>query len=470
MNEKILIVDDEPDILLTLGRILKREGYDIHTAVSTEKALRAMEETVFDLIISDMAMEQNFSGIELVKILRKVDSITPFIIITGVGTIESAVEAIQRGAFHYLKKPIKNQDILILVKRAIEYGKLNKKVRKTILLNENEEQKKMVIGNSKSMMDILKCIDQISNSMASVFITGETGTGKTMLAERIHCLSSRNDKSFVTIDFASLTETLIESELFGHVKGAFTGATHAKRGLLEEAQGGTVFLDEISEMKPGTQVKLLRAVQEGIIKPVGSNKTIKIDVRFISASSKDIKEGVSNGQFREELYYRLAVIPLTMPPLRERREDIPTMINHFAEIFCKKYKKKLDKIDSNVLEYLLENPLYGNVRELSNIIERAVLLSRDAKITLDCFLFNQKEKYIENEKTSSNNNVPSLKHAVQKTEKKIIFSALENSNYNRSEAARILKISRRVLYDKMEAYGLLGKGKEEVFKTKTQDQ
>jgi DNA-binding NtrC family response regulator len=454
MNEKILIVDDEPDILQTLGRIFKREGYDIYTAGSEEEALKVLEETVFDLIISDMAMEENFSGIELLKILRTMDSITPFIIITGVGTIESAVEAIQKGAFHYITKPIKNQDIIILVQRAIEYGKLNRKVRKIVLLNADEERKKMFIGAGKKMQEILECIEQISDSMATVLITGETGTGKSLLAEKIHNLSPRRDKPFLTIDFASLTETILESELFGHVKGSFTGAIHAKRGLLEEGQGGTVFLDEISEMSPGTQVKLLRVVQEGLIKPVGGNKTVKIDVRFISASSKDIQKGVLNGEFRKELYYRLAVVPLALPPLRERREDIPSLVDYFTEIFCKKYKKRINHIDSNVLEFLLEAPLNGNIRELSNIIERAVLLLKNETMTMDCFLHIADLKNYRGFGTDNKSPIMSLKHAVQKTEKSTILRALEASNYNRSEAARILEISRRVLYDKMEAYSI----------------
>lgn len=462
MNEKILIVDDEPDILQTLSRILKREGYDIYTAGSGKEALKALEETVFDLIISDMAMEENFSGIELLKILRTMDSITPFIIITGVGTIESAVEAIQKGAFHYITKPIKNRDIIILAQRAIEYGKLNRKVRKISLLNANEKRKKMYIGTSKKMQEILECIEKVSDSMAPVLITGETGTGKTLLAEKIHHLSSRRDKPFLTIDFASLTETILESELFGHVKGSFTGAIQAKRGLLEEAQGGTVLLDEISEMRHGTQVKLLRAVQEGLIKPVGGNKTVKIDVRFISASIKDIQKGISNGEFREELYYRLAVVPLALPPLRERREDIPALIDHFTEIFCKKYKKRIKHINSNVLEFLVSAPLNGNIRELSNIIERAVLLSKNDTITMDCFLHIGDLKRHWDFRSDKKNGVLSLKHAVQKTEKSTILRALEASNYNRSEAARLLEISRRVLYDKMEEYNLLDEGKETV--------
>lgn len=459
MNERILIIDDDTDILQTLSRIFRREGYEVYTATSGEEGRIALEEIVFDLVISDMAME-NLSGLELLKILRLMDSVTPFIIITGVGTIENAVEAIQKGAFHYLTKPINISDIIILSRRAIEYGKLNRKVKKIDIMNEAEEQKKMIIGTGKSMQEVMGCIQQVADSMATILIMGETGTGKTLLAEKIHYLSSRRNKPFITIDFASLTETLLESELFGHAKGAFTGADYAKRGLLEEAQGGTIFLDEISEMKPGTQVKLLRAVQEGLIKPVGGNKLIKIDVRFISASSKNIKNEISMGTFREELYYRLAVVPLTIPPLRARREDIPALVDYFIEMFCKKHKKRIEHINSDVLESVIGNPLYGNIRELSNLIERAILLSKNDIITADCF-FDDAEIKKEWDFNSNNENcLLPLKQMVRLTEKTAILRALKASQYNRSKAARILEISRRVLYDKMEAYNLFDKGKE----------
>ncbi|MBN1627740.1 MAG: sigma-54-dependent Fis family transcriptional regulator [Deltaproteobacteria bacterium] len=453
MTEKILIVDDEPEMLQTLGRILSRKGYAVYTAEGGKEACKAMEETVFDLVISDMAME-DLNGLELLKIIRATDSITPFIMMTGVGTIESAVEAIQIGAFHYITKPFKNHDIEILAQRAIEYGKLNRKLIDINLSDEREDLPRMLIGASKSMHELMKRVEKISDSMASVLIMGETGTGKSVLAERIHRKSSRRDNPFLTIDCAALTETLLESELFGHVKGAFTGAVQAKRGLLEEAQGGTVFLDEICEIKPSTQVKLLRAVQDGIIKPVGGNHTVKIDVRFISASSRDLHGGVSSGQFREELYYRLAVVPLFLPPLRERREDITLLIDFFLDKFCRKYNKKISRINADVLEMLVNASWKGNIRELANIIERSVLLSENEVITPDCLLNSAEMQRIALLKAGERNDALPLKQVVEEAEKRAIAMAFKTSKNNRTEAARILGISRRALYDKLAAYSL----------------
>lgn len=452
MTEKILIVDDEPDMLSALNRIFSRKGYNVTTAQCGGDAWKFIEETMFDLIISDMAMD-DLSGIELLKYVRSTDSIIPFIIVTGVGTIETAVEAIQMGAFHYITKPFKNQNIEILAQRALEYGKLNRQIKRIKISEKIVGSPQMLVGNSKSMQDVMQRIEKISSSIASVLIMGETGTGKSLLAHEIHNMSDRKDKPFLTIDCASLTETLLESELFGHVKGAFTGATNAKRGLLEEAQGGTIFLDEISEISPVTQVKLLRAVQEGVIKPVGSNKVINIDVRFLSATSRNLQEGIVEGNFREELYYRLAVIPITLPPLRERLEDIPLLVDFLLDKFCTKYNKKITHINPEVLVSFMKAPWKGNIRELANILERAVLLSEDKAITLDCLL-----QYdilgIRNEKDVEIQEPLLLKEAVKESEIRAIMRALKRASDNRSEAARILGISRRALYDKIEAYDL----------------
>ena len=453
MGDKILIVDDEYEMLQALDRLFARKGYTVYTAETGRDACSAMEETVFDLVISDMAME-GLNGLELLKIIRVSDSTTPFIMITGVGTIESAVETIQMGAFHYITKPFKNHDIEILAQRAIEYGKLNRKLKNISFLDRDGDLPRMLIGASKSMHALMKRVEKISDSMASVLIMGETGTGKSFLAEKIHRNSVRRNKPFLTIDCAALTETLLESELFGHVKGAFTGAIRAKRGLLEEAQGGTIFLDEICEIRPATQVKLLRAIQDGLIKPVGGNQNIKIDVRFISASSRDLKKSISGGEFREELYYRLAVVPLTLPPLRERREDIPLLIDYFLDKFCKKYNKKISRIDADVLEMLINATWKGNIRELANVVERSVLLSENEVITPDCMLNSSIMQRISLIKAGEKARVLPLKQVVEDAEKRAIILAFKTTKNNRSEAARILGISRRALYDKIAAYDL----------------
>ncbi|MBW2066382.1 MAG: sigma-54-dependent Fis family transcriptional regulator [Deltaproteobacteria bacterium] len=452
MPEKILIVDDEEEMLHVLSRLFSRKGYQVYSAQSGEEAWSAIEETMFDLIISDMAME-DVSGLELLERVRSIDSTIPFIMITGVGTIETAVQAIKMGAFHYITKPFKNRDIEILAQRALEYGKLNRTLSNILPQEEDGGHPRVIIGASRCMQDLLKKVEKISDSLAPVLIEGETGTGKSLLAEKIHQSSSRRDKPFLTIDCGALTETILESELFGHVKGAFTGAIRAKRGLLEEAQGGTVFLDEICEIRPPTQVKLLRAIQEGEIKPVGGNRSIKIDVRFISATSRDVMAEVARGGFREELYYRLAVIPLCIPPLRERKEDIPLLIDHFLKKFCKTYKKKISHIRPEVLDILLNSPWKGNIRELANILERAVLLADNEVISMDCVL-SPDLRQRRTDGGAGDGPVLSLRQAVEEAEKRAIVRALKIANNNRSESARILGISRRALYDKITAYGL----------------
>ena len=384
MPEKILVVEDEQDMLQFLSRFLVRKGYKVDGASSGEEAWRAIDETVYDLVISDLDLG-DISGLDLLEKARTTDNTLPFIIITGVGTIESAVKAIQQGAFHYLTKPFDLQQIEILSRRAMEYGSLHRRLttmrHKEI---EGDTSVPMIVGASKTVADIFRRVDKIADSAASVLIMGETGTGKSMLANYIHMQSSVRDKPFFTIDCGALTETLLESELFGHVKGAFTGATRAKRGLLEEAQGGTIFLDEICEISPQTQPKLLRAIQDKEMKPVGGNKTIEIDVRFISATSRDVKQMVENGLFREELYYRLAVVPIFLPPLRERTEDLKLLIDHFLKKFCQIYKKEIKEIRPDYLQGLYSSAWKGNIRELANVMERSVLLADDGVLTYDC--------------------------------------------------------------------------------------
>ncbi|MBN1627333.1 MAG: sigma-54-dependent Fis family transcriptional regulator [Deltaproteobacteria bacterium] len=453
MTEKILIVDDEPEMLSALKRIFTRKGYSVTTAQCGTDAWKFIEETMFDLIISDLAMK-DMSGIELLKLVRSSDLGVPFIIITGVGTIETAVEAIQIGAFHYVTKPFKSQDIEILAQRALEYGKLNRQINRIKNSEKSVGSPQMLVGNSGLMHDIMKRIEKISDSIASVLIMGETGTGKSLLAHEIHKISDRKDRPFLTIDCASLTETLLESELFGHVRGAFTGAVNAKRGLLEEAQGGTIFLDEISEIKPSTQVKLLRAIQEGLIKPVGSNNSINIDVRFLSATSRNLQREIIEGNFREELYYRLAVIPITLPSLKERRDDIPLLVDFFLDKFCSKYKKNIIHINSDVLEYFMKAPWKGNIRELANIVERAVLLSEGKAITLDCLLQSDILRPGIETDVEIQREPLLFQEAMRESEIRIIKKALKQADYNRSEAARILGISRRALYYKIEAYSI----------------
>ncbi|BDQ37029.1 acetoacetate metabolism regulatory protein AtoC [Pseudodesulfovibrio nedwellii] len=451
MLHKILLVDDEQELLSILKRSLSRQGYVVHTASSGEEAWKALSETMYDLIVSDLAMEP-MGGLELLKQVRTIDSILPFIIMTGAGSIETAVDAIKLGAYHYITKPFKTQELALLARRAIEHGELHRKLESFNAQEEDDQTGAMVIGNNAVIQQMMNTVDKVSGSDAPILIQGETGTGKSMFAKRIHLASSRADKPFFTIDCGALTENLLESELFGHVKGAFTGATRAKRGLLEEAQGGTIFLDEIGELSPSTQVKLLRAIQELEIKPVGGNTPINIDVRFLSATSRNLDEGVETGEFRKDLYYRLAVIPLRLPPLRERQDDLLLFVDHFVRKFNTRYNKDVTELSPSALQMLMDSPWKGNIRELENVIERAVLLSDDNIITLDSLCTNART--CAQNKYENPSQPVELKSAVEKAEISAIRQALAVAEGNRSKAAKILGIGRRTLYDKIDTYNL----------------
>jgi DNA-binding NtrC family response regulator len=449
LPDRILVVEDEAEMRNILAKTLSRSGYRVSAVGTGEEAWKAIEETMFDLVISDMALE-NMNGLELLERVRATDAALPFIIVTGVGTIETAVQAIKLGAFHYITKPFKARDMEILVKRALEYGVLHRKLDSLVGLHEEKGDKsEMVVGSSKSMRDLMRKVEKVSDSQASVLIQGESGTGKELLARFLHRNSSRRDSQFLPIDCSALSETLLESELFGHVKGAFTGAIRAKRGLLEEAQGGTVFLDEIGDIRTSTQVKLLRAIQEREIKPVGGNETISIDVRFISATNRDLKTEIERGLFREDLYYRLAVVPLYLPPLRDRRDDIPLLVHHLLDKLCRFYKKRITEVKPAVMEMMYTLPWKGNIRELANILERGVLLAENETLTLDCLSIDFPR--IESHR-NADASVFSLKRVVEEAEKNAILQALRASNNNRSMAARLLGISRRAFYDKMTQY------------------
>lgn len=445
MRPKILIVDDEPDFLFALRSLFSFKDMEVQTAESGAEALELIGETQFDAVISDMAMP-NMTGLELLKKIRETDSVLQMIIMTGVGTIENAVEAIQEGAFHYVTKPFDSEDLHILVRRAVEYCRMQRLLaRKDIGEKPTDD---MVVGYSHGMREIFQILDRVADSDASILLLGETGTGKSMLAKSIHERSIRRDQPFLTIDCAALHETLLESEMFGHVKGSFTGAIAARRGLLEEAQGGTIFLDEIAELSPGTQVKLLRAIQEKQIKPVGGNRQVNIDVRFISATSRNLEVEIKRGGFREDLYYRLAVVSIKMPSLRDRTEDLPEFISHFVKKYNSKYRKNMTRVTPGVVQFLKSLEWRGNIRELENTIERAVLMSDGETFTKDLLGFwfagvceKSDEKF-----------TMTLKQVVEDAEKNAILQALEETKGNRTLAAKMLGIGRRTLYDKIAAY------------------
>ncbi|MFV0436448.1 MAG: sigma-54-dependent transcriptional regulator [Desulfopila sp.] len=451
MPEKILFVDDEAELLMVLKRSFSRQGYTADTTQSGEEAWKVLSETMYDLIVCDLAMD-GMSGLDLLKRVKSVDSNLPFIIMTGAGSIATAVEAIQFGAYHYITKPFNTQELALLSRRAIEYGKLHRQMENGLQDSDLQAAGTMVTGTNPLVLQLLATLNKVAQSETSILIQGETGTGKSLFAKYTHTLSARADKPFYTIDCGALSEHLLESELFGHVIGAFTGAVRAKRGLLEEAQGGTIFLDEIGELTLATQVKLLRAIQEKEIKPVGGNTPIPIDVRFLAATSRNLEVEVETGGFRKDLFYRLAVIPLYLPPLRERKEDLALFVDRFVRKYSAQYKKDIRELSPGALQTLLESPWKGNIRELENVIERAVLLT-DGQIIFPEVLGTTIKPYLE-EDTGQMQQVPPLKKVVERAEADAIKRALIISEGNRSQAAKILEIGRRTLYEKLAAYNI----------------
>lgn len=447
MQNHILIIDDEQEWLDVLSILFQRKGWSVSTANSGSEGFSALDESVFDLVLCDLAMP-GMTGLELLKLLRTDNNNVPVIIMTGVGSIQTAVEAVQFGAFNYITKPFKTHDLEILAERAVEHGRMQRQLEQ-VQQESYSESKHMVLGTGKAMQDILSTINKIAPSVAPVLIQGETGTGKSILAKHIHNLSDRASAPFMTIDCGALPENLLESELFGHTKGAFTGAINARRGLLEEAQGGTVFLDEIGELSPSMQVKILRSIQEHEIRPLGGNKSININVRFITATNRNLSEEVKKGTFREDLYYRLAVISLVLPPLRERLDDIILFVGHFISKFNARYGKNITNVTPAAMYIIMDQPWRGNIRELENVLERAVLLSAGDSITPADLGINLGDMP---QNLQSEQQALPLQKAVQEAEKRAILQALTIAGDNRTQAAALLGIGRRTLYDKLEEY------------------
>lgn len=376
MTERILIVDDEVDMLELLKRIIEdKTNYQVVITPDPLGVPRILEENAFDLVITDLRMPGQ-SGMELMETIRKKDEQIPIIILTAYGTIESAVEAMQKGAFSYITKPFKKEEILLTIDSAFNFQRL--KNENLLLRHELEDRLKFpfLIGSSPLMNKVFDRIMQVARTSATILITGESGTGKELAAKTIHYHSQRKDRNIVAVNCSAIPETLIESELFGHLKGSFTGAIRDKKGLVEEADRGTLFLDEIGDLNLVMQTKLLRLLQEGEYKPVGSSKTFTADIRFIAATNQDLMEKVYKKEFREDLFYRLNVIQLVLPPLRDRKEDIPLLAQHFLEKYNKLNQKEIKGFSPEALEVLNTRDWPGNIRELENVVERGVILSQ----------------------------------------------------------------------------------------------
>ncbi len=451
--EKILIVDDEKSILDLLNMVFKKQGYSVESALSAEKAFELLDEDDFDLVLTDVRLPKK-SGMDILKYIKEKEPHMPVIMITAYGTIKQAVEAFKAGAVDYVLKPFDVEELKIIVEKGLKERRL--KEENVLLRKELKERYsfKNMIGKSKSMQEIFGLIDKISGNDSTVLITGESGTGKEMAARALHFSGKRKDKPFTTVNCGALPENLLESELFGHVKGAFTGAVAQKKGMFQVAHQGTLFLDEIGEMSPQTQVKVLRAIQEKTIRRVGGTEEIPVDVRIISATNQDLKEKLKQGSFREDLFYRLNVITFQMPPLRERREDIPPLVQHFLKKHCEKSGIKIKRVAPEVFNVFETYRWPGNIRELENVIERIVAIEERETITkksLPNELLSPQETEAVGRKIRSGFN---LNKVMDELTKEYVQEALNLSNGNMKKASSVLGINYRSIRYLIDKYGI----------------
>jgi len=445
LTKKILVADDEIGIRQSLKKILEKEGYEVLTASNGEEAFKAIRSNSIDLLISDIRMA-GMDGLELLKVCKSISPYTEVIMITGYASVDTAVDSMKQGAYDYITKPFKKADILKAVQKAIEKQILtmdNVKMKERI---EAMEAAPLFETASPAMKKLVEVVQQVAPSQATVLIMGESGTGKEVIADMIHRLSPRSGRPMVKVNCAAIPETLIESELFGYEKGAFTGAAGRKEGRFEVADKSSIFLDEIGEVPQAVQVKLLRILQEETFERLGSNKTIKVDTRIIAATNKDLADLVKKGQFREDLYWRLNVIALQIPPLRERREDIPNLVQHFINRFSRKNEKELKGIESKAMEILLGYEWPGNVRELENVIERSVVLDRDGIIGPDDL-----PAQIQTASAPAMESVTiPLGTPLEEVEQILMEETLRRTKGDKGLASKLLGISTRTLYRKMD--------------------
>lgn len=441
----VLVVDDDGEMCRLISEVLQEEGFSVTALNDSLEASRLLRKEEFDVVITDLKMK-GLKGLDLLEEVQQVAPMTPVIIITAFGTIESAIQAMKMGAFDYLTKPFQMEELVLTVKKALD----NRLLRKEVLRLRKEVASRYdfhhLIGKSSSMQRIYDLIERISHTFSNVLITGESGTGKELVAKAIHYSGIRKENAFVAINCAAIPEALLESELFGYKKGAFTDARSDKRGLLFEAHEGTLFLDEVTEMPLTLQAKLLRVIEDREVRPLGDTTSYPLDVRIISTSNRDVESFIKQGRFREDLYYRLKVIDIEMPPLRDRKEDIPLLIQHFVNRFSTELKKKVSGVSEETLRLLLNYSWPGNVRELENVIQRAITLSRHEMILpedlpanlipkTDVRLF---EKAIED------------KFTLDQLEKEYIRRILIETGGNKSKAAEILGLDRKTLYRKLQ--------------------
>jgi len=455
-NEKILIIDDSPEILSLLSEFFQGEGLEADTAPDGATGLSKIEKKFYDVVLTDLKMP-GIDGMEVLKYVLENSPDSICIILTGYGTVKNAVEAIKLGAFDYLTKPVRVDEILITINRALEYRNL--KQENFSLKNQLKKKYRFenIIGDHEKMHKIFEIIEKVSDSDSTILILGESGTGKELIAKAIHYNSYRREGPFVPVNCAAIPSELLESELFGHEKGAFTNAIRTRIGRFELANGGTIFLDEIGDMNPVLQSKLLRVLQERQFERIGGIKIIKTDIRVIAATHQDLKAAVEQKLFREDLYYRLNVIPISIPPLRERKSDIPLLAHYFLENFNKRKKKKIKGINNEAIELLMQYEWPGNVRELENIIERVVILL-DSDIITAQDLPEKFQQFFERREYPRDLDIPeegiSLEETVTQFEKRLILQALTKTGWVKNKAARLLNLNRTTLIEKIKRQNL----------------
>ena len=444
-GHKVLVVDDDLEMARLIADVLQEDGFFVTIMGDSLEASKILKKEDFDVIVTDLKMK-GLKGLDLLQEVKRVAPLTPVIIITAFGTIESAIQAMKMGAYDYITKPFQMDELVLTVKKALENRLLKREVARLKREVESRYQFHHLIGKSPSMQRIYDFVERISGSSSNVLVTGESGTGKELVAKAIHYNGSRKDGPFIAVNCAAIPETLLESELFGYKKGAFTDAKIDKKGLVFEANEGTLFLDEVTEMPPTLQAKLLRVIEEREVRPLGDTNSYPVDARVISTSNRDVKSLIQEGRFREDLFYRLKVIDIELPPLRERREDIPLLVQHFLNKFGQDSKKNVSGISEDALRGLLNYSWPGNVRELENVIQRAITLSQHEEILPEDLPTPLVEVAGENliEKGLKE------KYTVEQLEKEYIRKVLAKVGGNKSKAAEILGFDRKTLYRKLQ--------------------
>jgi two-component system response regulator AtoC len=455
-TNRILLIDDEENFRHMLSVILKKRGYEVDTASNGADGLKKVDTGSFDTVLCDIRMPE-MDGLEFLQEAQKGGCESTIIMMSAYGTLDTAIEAMKLGAYDYISKPFKPDEIILTLKKAEERERL----RRENLFLKREVQKEYsfenIISKNQRMRQIFDTIEKVAKYKSTILITGESGTGKELVAKAIHFNSDRADNPFIPVNCGAIPENLLESELFGHTKGSFTNAVRTKKGLFEEADGGTIFLDEIGELPLQLQVKLLRVLQDGEIRRIGDSRAIIIDVRIIAATVKDLDKEVRENKFRDDLFYRLNVLPIKIPPLKERKEDIPLLVDHFIHKYSRELSKPIEEITPEALNCLLSYNWNGNVRELENVIERAIVLTDSSQIQVEN-LPVEIQNPVEESRISLLNDELSIKKASRYLEIDLIRKALQKTNGNHTHAAKLLEISHRALLYKIKEYGISVKG------------